>query len=73
MVQRLEIDIIAFGSVPARILVGTFLDPFNANARLSIYFQDCRAYTMVKCKHAAWFDARTTAKDFWHPHPACAM
>ena len=27
---------------------------------------------MVTCKHTAWCDARTTTKDFWHPHSTCA-
>ena len=27
---------------------------------------------MVTCKHIAWCGARTTTKDFWHPHSTCA-
>ena len=73
MVQRLEIDFKAFRSVPTRILVGTssliFLMLMLASLSISRFV---RAYTRVTCKHTAWCDARTTTKDFWHPHSTCA-
>ena len=43
-----------------------------ANARLSPYFQDYRTYATFRCCHSSWYDARTTARDLWHPCPDCA-
>ena len=43
-----------------------------ANTRLSPYFQEYHTYATFRCQHSSWYDARTTARELWHPCPDCA-